>query len=82
MSEIASSSSFNNNNNGMNESKIVEMALRNNGIYVNIKHNNDIGVTPILHTLAKYCNDTPLPPMPNNHYHGVALPPKELFFCF
>ena len=133
VSAIASSS-FDTNNNGMNESKIVDMALRNNGIYVNVTNNNDIGVTPrgytvlleyakkyacelytdaqdytwhanrkevqpidlklaselrsstsptdtntqsIMEALAEDCNSIPLPPIPNNCYHGVVLPPKD-----
>ena len=45
-SVMPSSSSFDTNNNGTNESKIVHMVLSNNSICVNITNNNDIVVEP------------------------------------
>ena len=53
-SAISSSSSFNVKNNVISESKIVGMALRDDGIHVNSTKNNDIGVPQI--TIACYCH--------------------------
>ena len=82
VSAIVSSSLFDANDNGMWESKIANMALRNNAIYDNVSNNNDMCVAPRLHKLAKYCNIMPSPPVPNTFYHGVVFPPKEFIFCF
>ena len=111
---------------GMNESKIVDMALRNNGVYIHditpraysvlveyakkyacdlyadaqdyTWHANRKEVQPVdiklaadlrkssditaqssshIEALAEDCNSIPLPPIPNNCFHGVVLPPKE-----
>ena len=111
----------------MNESKIVDMALRNNGVYIHditpraysalveyakkyacdlyadaqdyTWHANRKEVQPVdlklaadlrsntlmdvtaqssaMEALAEECNSIPLPPIPNNCFHGVVLPPKE-----
>ena len=49
-SAISSFLSSDANKNDMNESKIVDVALHDNGLCVNVANNNDVGVAPRGHT--------------------------------